>query len=70
MHRPFREVAEEFLGPGHCLGRAGTDDLGQIEQFGHGLALGDALRTERHLYVHAGVGQSLLHQRRDTGIHR
>ena len=48
---------------------AARDDLGQLEQLHQGLALGDALRAERHVDRLARLAQAPLDDRGDPGIH-
>src|SRR4249920_1607775 len=45
------EPGEQRGRPLHPRGRAGGDDLRQLEQLGHRLALGDPLRAEGNLYL-------------------
>ena len=57
------EVAEELARPLERPGRAGRDDLRELEELDHRLALGDALRAERHVDVETESGHELLDQR-------
>ena len=61
---------EQGAGPvGAALGTAGHD-LGQLEQFGHRLALGDPLRAECDIDLPAELGDYLLDKCGHTRVHR
>ena len=61
-----RQHGEELRRPLQAARGAGRDDLRELEQLGHRLALGDPLRAERHLDLQAEVGDQFLHPRRGT----
>src|SRR5579872_325509 len=70
MHDAVGEIAEELFSPIACYLLPAGHDLRQLEQLGHGLPLGDALRAEGDVDVETEAPDDALDQRGDARVDR
>ena len=69
VHDVVREGVEQLRGALERTVRAGRDDLRELEELDHRLALGDALRAERHVDVEPETRDQALDHGGDARVH-